>query len=156
VPVPNVRGGAGLTEKFLLGRLGWTRSDQEWRSASLQAVLDSIAQMAPEDRALAERVHVTVTATALELAPNTWYGMPAHANAGDLVLALALAGAASGSAAGRQLPSLSELRKARSEAGSVKTWPVIPSFSAPRTFDSRLSTNTASAAVMPRSASTWW
>ncbi len=30
----------------------------------LQAVLDRIAQMAPEDRALAERVHVTVTATA--------------------------------------------------------------------------------------------
>jgi hypothetical protein len=29
----------------------------------LQAVLDKIAEMAPEDRALAERVHVTVTAT---------------------------------------------------------------------------------------------
>ena len=36
--------------------------------------------MAPEDRALAERVHVTVTATAPELSPKTWYGMPAYAN----------------------------------------------------------------------------
>jgi uncharacterized protein YdhG (YjbR/CyaY superfamily) len=47
----------------------------------LQAVLDSIAAMAPEDRALAERVHVTVTQTAPELSPKTWYGMPAYANA---------------------------------------------------------------------------
>jgi len=47
----------------------------------LQATLDSIAEMAPQDRALAERVHVTVTATAPELSPKTWYGMPAYANA---------------------------------------------------------------------------
>jgi uncharacterized protein YdhG (YjbR/CyaY superfamily) len=47
----------------------------------LQAVLDAIAGMAPEDRALAERVHVTVTATAPALLPKTWYGMPAYANA---------------------------------------------------------------------------
>ena len=47
----------------------------------LQAVLDRIAEMAPEDRALAERVHVTVTANAPELTPKTWYGMPAYANA---------------------------------------------------------------------------
>ncbi len=43
----------------------------------LQAVLDSIAAMAPEDRALAERVHMTVTTHAPELTPKTWYGMPA-------------------------------------------------------------------------------
>jgi uncharacterized protein YdhG (YjbR/CyaY superfamily) len=53
----------------------------------LQAVLDSIAEMAPEDRALAERVHVAVTATAPELSPKTWYGMPAYTNAdGKVVL----------------------------------------------------------------------
>jgi uncharacterized protein YdhG (YjbR/CyaY superfamily) len=46
----------------------------------LQAVLDAIAKMAPDDRALAERVHVTVTATAPGLLPKTWYGMPAYAN----------------------------------------------------------------------------
>ena len=46
----------------------------------LQAVLDSIAKMAPEDRALAERVHVTVTAATPDLSPKTWYGMPAYAN----------------------------------------------------------------------------
>jgi uncharacterized protein YdhG (YjbR/CyaY superfamily) len=52
----------------------------------LQAVLDRIAEMAPEDRALAERVHVAVTATAPELSPKTWYGMPAYANADGKVV----------------------------------------------------------------------
>jgi uncharacterized protein YdhG (YjbR/CyaY superfamily) len=57
------------------------------KADGLQAVLDAIAKMAPEDRALAERVHVTVTAAAPELAPKTWYGMPAYANAdGKVVL----------------------------------------------------------------------
>jgi uncharacterized protein YdhG (YjbR/CyaY superfamily) len=50
------------------------------KADGLQAVLDSIAEMAPEDRALAERVHMTVTATAPGLSPKTWYGMPAYAN----------------------------------------------------------------------------
>jgi uncharacterized protein YdhG (YjbR/CyaY superfamily) len=51
------------------------------KADGLQAVLDRIAEMAPEDRALAERVHVTVTATAPDLSPKTWYGMPAYADA---------------------------------------------------------------------------
>ncbi|MDT5111896.1 MAG: hypothetical protein QOE20_3786, partial [Mycobacterium sp.] len=50
------------------------------KADGLQAVLDRIAQMAPADRALAERVHVTVTATAPDLSPKTWYGMPAYAD----------------------------------------------------------------------------
>jgi uncharacterized protein YdhG (YjbR/CyaY superfamily) len=56
------------------------------RADGLQAVLDSIAGMAPDDRAIAERVHVTVTATAPELSPKTWYGMPAYANADGKVV----------------------------------------------------------------------
>jgi uncharacterized protein YdhG (YjbR/CyaY superfamily) len=57
------------------------------KADGLQAVLDSIAEMAPADRALAERVHTTVTATAPELSPKTWYGMPAYADAdGKVVL----------------------------------------------------------------------
>jgi uncharacterized protein YdhG (YjbR/CyaY superfamily) len=53
----------------------------------LQAVLDAIAKMGPEDRELAERVHAAVTGTAPELAPKTWYGMPAYANAEGKVVA---------------------------------------------------------------------
>jgi uncharacterized protein YdhG (YjbR/CyaY superfamily) len=56
------------------GRKGAKRAD------GLQAVLDRIAEMAPEDRALAERVHATVTSAAPQLSAKTWYGMPAYAN----------------------------------------------------------------------------
>jgi uncharacterized protein YdhG (YjbR/CyaY superfamily) len=56
------------------------------KADGLQAVLDRIALMAPEDRALAERVHVTVVATAPGLVPKTWYGMPAYANADDKIV----------------------------------------------------------------------
>ena len=51
------------------------------KADGLQAVLARIAGMAPEDREIAERVHVAVTSTAPELSPKTWYGMPAYANA---------------------------------------------------------------------------
>lgn len=63
------------------------------KAEGLQAVLDSIAKMTAEDRALAERVHVTVTATAPDLLPKTWYGMPAYANSdGKVVVAFKNAG----------------------------------------------------------------
>ena len=39
-----------------------------------------IAEMAEPDRTLAERVHAIVMASAPDLAPKTWYGMPAYAN----------------------------------------------------------------------------
>jgi uncharacterized protein YdhG (YjbR/CyaY superfamily) len=56
------------------------------KADDLQAVLDSIAKMAPEDRALAERVHATVTTNAPDLSPKTWYGMPAYADADGKVV----------------------------------------------------------------------
>lgn len=57
------------------GKKGVKKADE------LQAVLDAIAKMTPEDRAVAERVHATTTAAAPDLSPRTWYGMPAYANA---------------------------------------------------------------------------
>ena len=62
------------------GKKGAKKADE------LQAVLDSIAKMAPEDRVLAERVHLTLTATAPQLTPKTWYGMPAYADADGKVV----------------------------------------------------------------------
>ena len=59
------------------------------KAEGLEALLDSIAKMDPADRALAEQVHLTVTATAHDLVPKTWYGMPAYANdEGKVVLSL--------------------------------------------------------------------
>jgi uncharacterized protein YdhG (YjbR/CyaY superfamily) len=48
-------------------------------------VLEKIAEMPPADRALAERVHAIVKSAAPELAPRTWYGMPAYAKDGSIV-----------------------------------------------------------------------
>jgi uncharacterized protein YdhG (YjbR/CyaY superfamily) len=56
------------------------------KADGLQAALDAIEKMAPDDRALAECVHVAITTHAPELAPKTWYGMPAYANADDKVV----------------------------------------------------------------------
>src|SRR3954464_14816138 len=56
------------------------------KADGLQAVLDRIAEMAPEDRALAERVHMVVATNAPELSPKTWYGMPSYANADGKVV----------------------------------------------------------------------
>jgi len=50
------------------------------KADGLQQLLDAIEKMSPDDRALAERVHVTVTKTAPDLHPKTWYGMPSYAN----------------------------------------------------------------------------
>jgi uncharacterized protein YdhG (YjbR/CyaY superfamily) len=62
------------------GKKGAKKADE------LQAALDAIAAMTPADRALAERVHATITATAPGLSPKTWYGMPAYANAESKVV----------------------------------------------------------------------
>jgi uncharacterized protein YdhG (YjbR/CyaY superfamily) len=45
-----------------------------------RAVLAKIAEMPQTDRAMAERLHEIVKASAPELSPKTWYGMPAYAN----------------------------------------------------------------------------
>ena len=49
------------------------------------AVLEKIAEMPDEDRVLAERLHAVLLATAPELSPKTWYGMPAYARDGKIV-----------------------------------------------------------------------
>jgi uncharacterized protein YdhG (YjbR/CyaY superfamily) len=48
-------------------------------------VLAKIAEMTGPDRALAERLHAVITASAPGLAPRTWYGMPAYAKDGKIV-----------------------------------------------------------------------
>jgi uncharacterized protein YdhG (YjbR/CyaY superfamily) len=65
---------ARVAELRAEGKKGAKKADEA------QAALDAIAKMAPDDRVLAERVHATVTATAPQLSPKTWYGMPSYAN----------------------------------------------------------------------------
>src|SRR5215813_13718197 len=55
------------------------------RAAGESAALAAIAAMDGSDRALAERLHTIVTASAPDLWPKTWYGMPAYAKDGKVV-----------------------------------------------------------------------
>lgn len=50
------------------------------KADDLAALLAKIAEMPEPDRAMAQRLHEIVTASAPTLSPKTWYGMPAYAN----------------------------------------------------------------------------
>jgi hypothetical protein len=63
---------------------------KELKAASNQAdserdVLAKIAEMPAPDRAMATRLHALITASAPDLSPKTWYGMPAYAKDGKIV-----------------------------------------------------------------------
>lgn len=49
------------------------------------AVLEKIAEMTDADRAMAERIHAVIKASAPELSPKLWYGMPAYYRGGKNV-----------------------------------------------------------------------
>ena len=55
------------------------------RADGESALLAKIAEMQGSDRAMAERLHAIVTASAPSLSPKTWYGMPAYAKDGKIV-----------------------------------------------------------------------
>jgi len=55
------------------------------RADGERALLEAIAGMKGRDRAMAKRIHAIVTASAPELWPKTWYGMPAYARDGKVV-----------------------------------------------------------------------
>jgi len=48
-------------------------------------LLAKIAEMQESDRALAKRIHAVVKASAPDLTPTTWYGMPAYSKNGKVV-----------------------------------------------------------------------
>jgi uncharacterized protein YdhG (YjbR/CyaY superfamily) len=55
------------------------------RAEGERALLEKVAEMQGQDRAMAERIHAIVTANAPVLSPKTWYGMPAYAKDGKVV-----------------------------------------------------------------------
>jgi uncharacterized protein YdhG (YjbR/CyaY superfamily) len=76
-----------MAEKFSKEeRAAMKERAQELKGANdEQTVLEKIAEMPEDDRAMAMRVHELVKATAPELSPRTWYGMPAYAKNGSVV-----------------------------------------------------------------------
>jgi hypothetical protein len=61
------------------------RGPRAARAEGESDVLVKIAEMAEPDRALGERLHAIITASAPALSPRTWYGMPAYAKDGKIV-----------------------------------------------------------------------
>ena len=55
------------------------------KAAGESDVLAKIAEMSEADRIIATRLHKIIKAVAPELAPKTWYGMPAYAKDGKVV-----------------------------------------------------------------------
>jgi uncharacterized protein YdhG (YjbR/CyaY superfamily) len=77
---------------------GWTAEERAAAKAYAQerkaearganderAALAAIAAMPPKDRAMGKRIHAIVKASAPDLAPKTWYGMPAYAKDGKVI-----------------------------------------------------------------------
>jgi len=56
------------------------------RAAGEAALMAAIAKMQEPDRSMAKRLHAIVTASAPDLFPKTWYGMPAYANKDEKVV----------------------------------------------------------------------
>jgi uncharacterized protein YdhG (YjbR/CyaY superfamily) len=61
------------------------RSSRASKPEGESDVLAKIAEMPEADRAIAERLHALIKATAPGLTPKTWYGMPAYAKDGKVV-----------------------------------------------------------------------
>ena len=55
------------------------------KAAGERDLLTKIAEMSDPDRPMAERLHAIITASAPELSPKTWYGMPAYAKDGKVI-----------------------------------------------------------------------
>lgn len=76
------KGARGTAEKFTAEERAAMRARAKELKAAADgesALREALAAMAPADHTLAERLHALITATARELTPRTWYGMPAYA-----------------------------------------------------------------------------
>src|SRR3954471_16801098 len=85
---PSRSGGSKILtaeEKAAMKELVKERKASGNRAQAEADCLGKIAEMPPGDREMAERLHEIITSTAPQLAPKTWYGMPAYAKDGNIV-----------------------------------------------------------------------
>jgi uncharacterized protein YdhG (YjbR/CyaY superfamily) len=76
---------AAMQESARERKAATRRGSADERAQGERDVLEKIAEMSGTDRTMAERIHALVTATAPELVPRTYYGMPAYANGGKVI-----------------------------------------------------------------------
>ena len=72
--------GFSAEERAAMKERGQELKAEARRADGEEALLAKIAEMPKPDRAMAERLHAIITASAPDLSPKTWYGMPAYAN----------------------------------------------------------------------------
>ena len=76
----------GFSEAELAAMRERAQEQRAGRSArTTEAVLARIAELPPEERELAERIHTLIVANTPQLSPRLWYGMPAYAKDGRVV-----------------------------------------------------------------------
>jgi uncharacterized protein YdhG (YjbR/CyaY superfamily) len=78
-------GGFSAEERAAMKERAKEQKAEAQKADGERAVLAKIAEMDPEDRAMAQRLHEIVMTSAPELSPRTWYGMPAYARDGKVV-----------------------------------------------------------------------
>jgi uncharacterized protein YdhG (YjbR/CyaY superfamily) len=76
---------AAMKERARELKSGGRRGASAGKADGESEVLAKIAVMPEADRAMAERLHAIIKATAPALSPKTWYGMPAYARDGKVV-----------------------------------------------------------------------
>ena len=76
--------GKGLNKEEIAAMKEYLK-EKNAKAKGEEAVLAAIAKMKEPDRSIAKRIHAIVKASAPELSPRTWYGMPAYAK-GDKVI----------------------------------------------------------------------
>jgi uncharacterized protein YdhG (YjbR/CyaY superfamily) len=76
---------AAMQESARERKAATRRGSADERAQGERDVLEKIAEMSGTDRTMAERIHALVTATAPELVPRTYYGMPAYAKGGKVI-----------------------------------------------------------------------
>ena len=81
----NKKDGFTAEEKAAMKARARELKDKADGESAVRAVRAAIAAMSPKDRAIAKRLHEVIKATAPELSPKTWYGMPAYAKDGKVV-----------------------------------------------------------------------
>lgn len=62
-----------------------TKAERSGTLPGESEVLQRIKEMAPADRAMAERVHAVIKSAVPELSPKLWYGMPAYSKDGKMI-----------------------------------------------------------------------
>jgi len=76
---------AAMKERAREERATARRGPRSAKADGESDVLAKIAEMRGTDRAMAERIHAVIKASAPALSPRTWYGMPAYAKDGKVV-----------------------------------------------------------------------